>query len=325
MKLVSDQTLSQLKRQEQRHSHHDVWKIRQRKRRRRQIWYWIIGTVGIIILILIVMGGYGLYNFRNAAQNSYYPAKRVHLRNPQTQIRKKGALSILFMGTNTQNLVNHKGPANTMILSTINKQTGKTTMTNLPGNVKVKDHGQAMPLSRVYQKSGTATAIKSVQNFMRVPVDYYVLSDAKGLAKTAEQVGGIKITADQSFTSQGIRFKKGQAMLMKEKQVRAYLKNSATMHNKQVLTALFDKIAHHPLDPQAANSLSNDVHTDLSFNDLERLAIHYRGAVQNKQHVSLGGSQKQTLSKVTKDPHYQRLSPQQKQKALQVIRQNLGM
>ena len=337
MKLVSDRTLAQLNKQNQRqnHQHRYVWKMRSRQQRKRRIGYWVACAVGIIILLLIMLGGYGLYNFKNAAQNSYYPAKRTYLRNPQKQLRKKGALSILFLGTDTHDLINHNSATRTMIVSTINKQTGKTTMTSLPNNVKVKSNGRSMPLDQVYLKDGTGAAIKSVQSFMKIPVDYYVLSDAKGLAKTAEQVGGVKITPSQTFSSQGLRFRQGQSTLMKRKQVRAYLKSSTgngdqiQMRNKQVLMALFNKISHHPLDSGAANSLSDDVHTDLSFNDLERLAIHYRGAAQNKQHVSLGGDQSQpkqgALNRVTRDPRYQKLSPEQKQKALQIIRQNLGM
>ena len=301
--------------------HRSVWRTRRRKHIRRTIWT----VVGLVILVILVLCGYVYNNDKDAAQNSYYPTKRNYKRNPQRQLHQKGALSILFLGIDSNQLnENHNAKTDTMIINTVSPKTNATTMTSIPRNAKVKLNGTNVAMDSLYLHGGIPAVTSGVQQMFKIPVDYYILSDTQGLARTTGQIGGVKITPGQTFVNNGIRFQQGRVMNMGQKQILAYLKmhgsgNQADyqrqMRNRQVLLALFDKVTHHPLNPNVANSLSSDIHTDLSFSDLTKLALHYRNAVQNKRALHLQGKP---------SGNFETLSPAQKQRVANAIRQNLG-
>src|SRR5699024_11772528 len=64
-------------------------------------------------------------------------------------------------------------------------------------------------INSAYEYGGSATAVKTVQKFLNVPIDFYATINMGGLKKLIDAVGGVKVEPTISFTYGGYTFKKG--------------------------------------------------------------------------------------------------------------------
>jgi LCP family protein required for cell wall assembly len=82
-----------------------------------------------------------------------------------------------------------------MIVARYNKQTHKVVMISIPRDTRVDIPGYGFEKinAAVGKKEGTALAMKTVSNFLGIPIHNYVKVDFKGVEKIVDIMGGIKI------------------------------------------------------------------------------------------------------------------------------------
>ncbi len=56
-------------------------------------------------------------------------------------------------------------------------------------------------------------AVKTVENFLNVPVDHYIEVNMDGFKDIVDAVGGVDVNNDLDFTYEGIHFEKGNIHL----------------------------------------------------------------------------------------------------------------
>lgn len=75
-----------------------------------------------------------------------------------------------------------------MIIMSINPQKQKTVMMSLPRDMKVNLSGYSeyspAKINAAYTYGGTKESIDTVQKYLKVPIDYYVLVNMGGLKKS---------------------------------------------------------------------------------------------------------------------------------------------
>jgi len=267
-------------------------------------------TILTIIIVLVVGAGafaaVKYHNLKSAVDTTYKGAGINKSRNASSEIQYKKPISILIMGTDTGALGRtYKGRTDTMMLVTMNPKTDKTTITSIPRDtgVTIPGYKKEAPskINAAYAFGSAGTAIKTVQNLLNVPVDFYALMNMDGMEKVVNAVDGVTITPSMSFKYSGYTFTKDQETHMNGKKALAYSRMryddpkgdyGRQTRQREVIMAIMSKAGSVStlLNANFLNSLSKQMQTDLSFDDLVAIAKNYRGVKKTVQQTHLQGT-----------------------------------
>lgn len=316
----------ELNRQHKHHRHHRHHRVR--------------NTILVIVGLLVITGGvFAAIAWKNLATTTsdmYQSSGSDKQRNANKVLNEKKPVSILLLGTDTGDLGrDDKGRTDTIIVMTINPKTNKTTMTSLPRDMRVNlpDYPQYSPakINAAYAFGGVKETINTVQDYIKVPIDYYVLVNMGGLKKAINQVGGVTVTSPLTFTYNGSSFTEGKSEHMDGETA---LNFSRMRHEdpqgdygrqtrqRLVITALLRKSISYKtvLNTKFLKSISTQSKTDLTRSQMTKLALNYRntGKTVKSDHAqgtsqSIGGQSFEVVSKT------------ERQRVSNVIRDNLGL
>lgn len=266
-----------------------------------------------VFLILIVGGGaYVMHLYRNAqsvVNSSFKSSGITKQRDVSKQISDKKPISILLLGTDTGALDRmYKGRTDSMMVITLNPKSNKTTITSIPRDTAVAIPGYTKlapsKINAAYSWGSSKTTIKTVQEMLNIPVDFYALINMGGMKKVINEVDGVDVTPMLSFTYEGYTFKKGVKTHMNGAKALAYSRmryddpnNDYGRQTRQraVLMALVKKSGSVStlLNQNFLNSLSSQVQTDLTFDNLVTLAKNYRHVDKTVKETHLQGTGKE--------------------------------
>ncbi|MFH1111496.1 MAG: LCP family protein [Patescibacteria group bacterium] len=118
-----------------------------------------------------------------------------------------GRINIILLGMGG---VAHEGPylTDTIILASINPQTAEVALLSIPRDLAVNIPGygirkinNANAFGEVKQPgSGAELASQVLASTLNIPIHYYVRIDFSGFVGLVDQLGGLKINVEQSFT-----------------------------------------------------------------------------------------------------------------------------
>ncbi|SEA77458.1 cell envelope-related function transcriptional attenuator common domain-containing protein [Thalassobacillus cyri] len=106
----------------------------------------------------------------------------------------------------------------TLILLTVNPKNNSTHMVSIPRDTYTKIVGENKKdkINHAYVFGGTEMTIRTVENFLDVPVDYFVRVDMEGLQDMINALDGVKVQNNMEFTYRRSHFKKGTIELTGE-------------------------------------------------------------------------------------------------------------
>ncbi|WP_034528316.1 LCP family protein [Secundilactobacillus oryzae] len=277
-----------------------------KKKHHRVLW-----SILFLLLILLVGGSAWAYHAYNDAKNTFhqtYQAGSVNkLRNVSSQLQQGKPISILLLGTDTGALGRSDvGRTDTIIVATVNAKREKVTLTSIPRDtpVNITESGSTYQekINAAYTIGGANTAVKAVQDLLDVPIDFYALVNMGGLEKMVDAVGGVDVTPP-------LTFKYGKANVTKGKKVhltgREALDYSRMRHSdpkgdygrqtrqRQVIEKLILKavsLGSVTRYKQILTSISGNMKTDLTFNDMLTIATKYGDASHHMKSQHLQGT-----------------------------------
>ncbi|MGJ5607120.1 LCP family protein [Latilactobacillus sakei] len=182
-------------------------------------WKIILLVLGILVLAGGAFAAKVYYDVDQTAKTVYKAKGKTQNKrkaNQAVKLNKKTPFSILLLGTDTGELGRtEKGRTDTMILATVNPQTKQTNMLSIArdSRVTIAGYGQKGKINSAYALGGIPMTINTVQSFLNVPVDYYVMMNMKGLEQLVDAVGGVTVDNDLDFTYEGHHFEKGSVTL----------------------------------------------------------------------------------------------------------------
>lgn len=183
------------------------------------LWKIILLVLGILVLAGGAFAAKVYYDVDQTAKTVYKAKGKTQNKrkaNQAVKLNKKTPFSILLLGTDTGELGRtEKGRTDTMILATVNPQMKQTNMLSIArdSRVTIAGYGQKRKINSAYALGGIPMTINTVQSFLNVPVDYYVMMNMKGLEQLVDAVGGVTVDNDLDFTYEGHHFEKGSVTL----------------------------------------------------------------------------------------------------------------
>jgi len=179
---------------------------------------WKKVTAVILLLMLIGGGAYGYTVYKslnNAVDAMHQPLERKQSekRKEAVSLKAKDPFSVLMLGVDERE--GDKGRSDTMIVLTVNPNNNSVKMLSIPRDTRTEiiGKGKEDKINHAYAFGGVPMAMDTVENFLDIPIDYYIQVNMEGFMKMVDAVGGVTVQTDLDFTQDGFHFAKGKLTL----------------------------------------------------------------------------------------------------------------
>ncbi|MFH7818895.1 polyisoprenyl-teichoic acid--peptidoglycan teichoic acid transferase TagU [Neobacillus thermocopriae] len=271
------------------------------ERRKSRKW---LKITGIIILVLFVgagVYGYSLYkSFKSAVDTMHQPIDRKQSEKRETpiEIKKKDPFSVLMLGVDQRG--NDRGRSDTIIVLTVNPNNNSIKMLSIPRDTRTEiiGKGKQDKINHAYAFGGVPMAIDTVENFLDIPIDYYIQVNMEGFKDIVDAVGGVTVRNDLDFSYDGFHFAKGEINLTGEEALAfARMRKEdprgdfgRQTRQRQIIQAVINEGASlSTLTNYSSifNALGKNVKTNLTFDEMVNIQKNYKQVGQNIEQMEI--------------------------------------
>lgn len=261
---------------------------------------WISGIVLGVLVIGIGAYAYTIYNSLHETANKVYKPLENDKDTELPLIKETTAapsINILLLGVDQRK--GDKGRSDTMIVATLNPKTNQMLMTSIPRDTRVQIPGRSgySKINAAYAYGNEELAVQTVEKYMNIDISYYVKVNMEGLKDLVDAVGGVTVHnditwKDEGFYKKGFTYEKGDISLNGPEAL-GYVRMrhldprgdfGRNLRQRQVIQAVIDKGTNLTSVGNIKNILGvlgDNVSTNLSFDDMKRLATDYRSCRNN--------------------------------------------
>jgi polyisoprenyl-teichoic acid--peptidoglycan teichoic acid transferase len=294
---------------------------------------WLIITFAVLFL---AVGAYAfsVYNsLSNAVETMHSPIDREKSEKREQDVQLEGAepFSVLLLGVDERE--GDRGRSDSIIVLTVNPTTNSVKMFSIPRDTRTEIIGKGTQdkINHAYAFGGVEMSIATVENFLDIPIDYYVQINMEGFKDIVDAVGGVTVQNDLDFTYEGVHFAKGQLTLsgaeaLKYSRMRYEDPRGdfgRQLRQRQIIKAVIDEGASlKSLTNYSSifSALGSNVKTDLTFNEMVTIQSKYKSASKSIEQIQLTGSG----GKID-GVYYFNVSDEEKSKIQQLLKDHLAL
>lgn len=258
---------------------------KEKKRRRKAL-------LSFILVILIAVAGYAGYvgyHAYKAVDKTYVKIKgrvdnKSDLRQAPVYV-SSDPFSVLLLGIENYSSKNDKGRSDTIMVATFNPKQQTMKLLSIPRDTLVKIPGRLHKdkINAAYAYGGKELTIKTVENLLDIPIDYYVTVNFQGFKNIVDLMGGVTVQVPFDFDDIDAQwhryyFHKGQQKLngdealvfarMRHKDPRGDFGRND--RQREIVAALIDKLESPKtllkLD-KISDEIGNNVETNMRVNE----------------------------------------------------------
>ncbi|MCM0005853.1 LytR family transcriptional regulator [Bacillus cereus group sp. BfR-BA-01119] len=269
---------------------------------KKKILFWILGIIGV----LVIAGGvyaYTVYsNVSNTLDAVHKPLDRnkSEKRDKQVDISDQKPISILLMGTDQRE--SETSRSDSLMLFTLNPKTKSMKITSIPRDTYTEIIGKDKKdkINHAYAFGGVDMSVKTVENFLNVPVDHYIEVNMAGFKDIVDAVGGVDVNNDLEFTSRDQHFAKGNIHLNGEtalKYTRMRYEDprgdfGRQMRQRQVIQAVIKKgasVSSLASYGDVLKAIEKNVKTSLTQDQMFDIQKNYKDCMENSEEIQIPG------------------------------------
>lgn len=271
----------------------------------------IIVLLIFFFLLTIIIGIYLFIKIKDLNDSINSPLERSHSELRKTPTKEGDPITVVLYGidSNSQRRQeNSSQHSDSIVLMSINPEDKKTVMVSIPRDTRAKIVGKntTEKINHAYAYGGPNMAVKSLEKLMDIPVDHYVSINMDGVKTVVDEIGGVTLTSNASFTTKDTKntyqFEKNKEYKMDGEEALAYMRSrkeegadgdeGRQQRQQQVITV----IAKEAFSINSVTKLNgifkaaqNNLKTDLSFIQLNRLKSDYGKAQDNVERLTIDG------------------------------------
>ncbi|PEL07754.1 LCP family protein [Bacillus sp. AFS017336] len=239
-----------------------------------------------IIVLCIVIGYKGFVTYSELHKMTNGVEIESKLRTTKVEIQKD-PVSILFLGLEDYATKGVNGRTDAIILVTYNPKDKSFKTLSIPRDtyVNIANFNVTSKINGAYARGGIQTTIQTVENFLKVPIDYYVTVNFDGFKNIVDEVGGVNVNVPFDFWEntdtkprKKIYFTKGEQHLNGLEALAYSRMRKRDINNdfgrqerqRQVLTAIIKELK----SPKSilktdtyAKEFSKNIHTNIGIRD----------------------------------------------------------
>lgn len=283
------------------------------------------------------------YNRMDSTMDAvFYDVETRDKREDAVSLSAEQPISFALLGIDSygDELEEMGGRSDTIILVTINPQTKQTTLVSIPRdsytemvNYQAETSNEYNDkLTHAYAFGGTEMALNSIQEFLAVPVDYYVEINMNGLEDLVDAIGGIEITSPLTFEYNGASFKTGDTATLKGWEVLAFARmryddpqgDTGRQERQQlVIKAIVDQLLSTKgiSDYEAIlSSVEMSMRTNLTFENLVDIQKYYSDSIISYEQFVISGE-----DLYMGDIYYYYVQPEERLRISNLLRDELAL
>ena len=189
--------------------------MKSHKRKSRK-WLKVTGIILLFMFIALGIYSYTVYKtFKNAVVTMHQPIEREISAKRETPVvfEKKDPFSVLMLGVDERE--GDKGRSDTIIVLTVNPNNNSVKMLSIPRDTRTNiiGKGKEDKINHAFAFGGVPMAMDTVENFLDIPIDYYMQINMEGFKDIVDAVGGVEVQNNLDFTSNNFHFAKGEITL----------------------------------------------------------------------------------------------------------------
>jgi LCP family protein required for cell wall assembly len=266
-------------------------------------WLWISLSIFGVFVVVIAAYAFSIYSSVEKAAKEMYEQptrEKSEKRIEKIEIVDKDPISVLIMGVDER--TNDKGRSDTLIAMTVNPDKQSMQMVSIPRDTRTEIVGKGFDdkINHAYAFGGTEMAMATVENFLDIPIDYYIKINMESFKEIVDSVGGITVNNPFQFSGGGYTFNEGEITLngaqalaysrMRYKDPRGDFGRQD--RQKQVIMgviqkgASFSSLGKHD---EVLSILGSNVKTNLSFDQMIDIQANYKDARHNLEQFQVSG------------------------------------
>ncbi len=267
---------------------------------------WLRVTVILFLLILIGTGVYGYTVYKSltsAVETMHEPIEREksEKRTEQITLEKKEPFSVLMLGVDERE--GDRGRSDSMIVLSVNPNQKSVKMLSIPRDTRTEIIGKGFDdkINHAYAFGGVEMSMNTVENFLDIPIDYYMQINMEGFKDIVDAVGGVTVNNDLDFTYEGVHFTKGQLTLTGEKALKFSRMRyddprgdfGRQLRQREVIQGVLKEgasLSSLTNYDEIFTALGNNIKTNMKFNEMVDIQKNYRAAAKSVEQMSIKGS-----------------------------------
>ncbi len=285
--------------------HTDLIRASKPKKKKRK---WLKAALVALMILFLFAGGFVAYAVviaNKSLEKTHVAINETELRSDTEQskdmIDREEPISVLLMGTDTKSN-EEQGRADVLMLFTINPHTGDSKMVSIPRDTQVELVGHestsTTKINSAYTYGGEEMTVRTVEQFLNVPIDFFVQTNFTGFAKLIDAFGGVTVTNAFEFEADGFTFAEGPITLNGQEAL-SYCRMrkqdpegdfGRQKRQRQVLAAIKDKAKSPEVLLQFQDVLEvvgDDVRTNLTVDQMIGLQRNYINCLDNIEVLDL--------------------------------------
>lgn len=308
--------------------------MRSESKKNKRTWLRVAGIVILFMLICTGVYGYSVYkSLTNAVDTMHQPIERElsEKRIEEVTFEKKEPFSVLMLGVDERK--GDRGRSDTMIVLTVNPNQNSIKMLSIPRDTRTEivGHGTEDKINHAYAFGGIEMSMATVEDFLNIPIDYYLQINMEGFKDIVDSVGGVTVNNDLDFTVDGKHFPKGKITLngkealmfsrMRYEDARGDF--GRQLRQREVIQAVINKgasLSSLTNYQKIFSALGKNIKTNLIFNEMVDIQKNYRHAAKTVEQLSIDGD-----GKLIKDIYYFIVPDEEKQRVQDELRGHLEL
>jgi len=272
------------------------------KKKRKVKKRWTPLKIMLLIALVLIVGvggfiGYTYYQVDQTVKKIQSPVKNTG----DKVVEDQKPVSVLLLGVDQR--PGERGRSDSIMVMTLNPTRNESRLISIPRDTKVDivGHGTNDKINHAYSFGGPKMAIKTVEKFLNIPINYYAEINMEGFTSLVDAVGGVTVYNDLDFTSAGTHFSTGKINLtgtdalkytrMRYEDPRGDF--GRQMRQRQVIEQVVAKLSSD-VSIDKFNSVmevvGKNAQTNVSFKPMRTLAFDYMDAFRNQKNLKLEGT-----------------------------------
>jgi LCP family protein required for cell wall assembly len=306
------------------------------KTKKKKLKKWIRIVIPTLLVLLIGAGVYAYSVYHDVASAVKKMNVPLATKKPKVNFNNLDPISILMVGVDERK--GDSGRTDSMIVITVNPKTKTTKLLSIPRDTRTKLINKSNPskdrfdkINAAYAYGGMQESIDTVENFINVPIDYYIKVNMQGFQDIVDAVGGIDVDNKYAFELDGVTLKTGPQHLngiqaleyarMRHQDPKGDFGRQE--RQKEVISKIVQKgksISVVTKYNTILKALENNIQTNLTLDDIIGIQSSYKTAAKNMVSLQVAGN-----GVTLDDIWYYQVDDQVRQSLSDEMRQSLGL
>jgi LCP family protein required for cell wall assembly len=268
----------------------------------------IMIVLGSLFLVsLLAVGGYGFYLYKsvqttvNSSMHTELNRDKPDLREFVVDMEEREPVSFLLLGVDAEESTS--GRTDTMMVVTVNPDDESMRMVSIPRDTRmdIPGLGKQDKVNHAYAFGGPDMAIAAVENYLDIPIDYFLSVNMDGFQEMVDAVGGVNVQNELVFSQNGHEFNEGELFLSGD-QALAYARMrkedprgdlGRNERQRQIVHGMIKEGAQLSSITRAQSildALGNNIMTNLTFDNMVSIQQNYSSATRNQKTLELTGT-----------------------------------